>query len=219
MNGKNVVPASPRTGHPIPDTFRPTIRDRSHVGCAAMRPALVRALSLDVLSRVFDGGEISDRALDRAIRANPSLHSTERRMVGEAVFSVLRHASRLDAHVDAALREARRPLLASLSSPEKMRWRLALALVMELGQTPTDAARTAGLEPGLEGLLAKAAAATPTWPANPDEALAMRHSVPAWLAARVRGAYGEAADALLSSLSERAPLTLRTNLLKGSREA
>ena len=184
-----------------------------------MRPALVRALSLDVLSRVFDGGELADRALDRAIRANPSLHSTERRLVGEAVFAVLRHATKLDAMADVALKAARRPSVDQLSSPERLRWRLALALATELGQPATEAARTAGLEPSLEPFLAKASVAVPVWPADPDEALAVRHSVPRWFAARVRAGYGEGADALLAALASRAPLTLRTNLLKGGRDA
>jgi 16S rRNA (cytosine967-C5)-methyltransferase len=60
----------------------------------------------------------------------------------------------------------------------------------------------------------------PRPPADPVEALALRGSFPSWLATRWVTRYGlQEAEALMRALNERPPLTLRTNTLRGTRDA
>ena len=60
----------------------------------------------------------------------------------------------------------------------------------------------------------------PAPPRDPIDALATRCSFPTWLAARWVARYGAAdAEALMRSLNERPPVTLRANTLRLSREA
>jgi 16S rRNA (cytosine967-C5)-methyltransferase len=60
----------------------------------------------------------------------------------------------------------------------------------------------------------------PALPRDPLEALATRCSFPTWLAARWLARYGaEEAEALMRALNARAPLTVRANTLRTTREA
>src|SRR6185503_19648117 len=54
---------------------------------------------------------------------------------------------------------------------------------------------------------------------DPVRRLALRRSLPDWLARRLLDEYGDEADALAASLNQRAPLTVRANTLKITREA
>ncbi len=183
-----------------------------------MQPAQLRALVLDLFSRIHDGRELADRALDRALRANPSLHSRERRLVSEATFAMVRHVRRLDWQLSVALAATRQPSFESFATPEQHRLRFALALATELDRTPQEAASLAGCDASLARTLDHAATTEPRWPENPVQNLAVRRSVPDWIAARLIGRFGDEADALLAALNDRAPLSLRANLLKNSRE-
>ena len=92
-----------------------------------MQPAQLRALVLDLFSRIHDGRELADRALDRALRANPSLHSRERRLVSEVTFAMVRHVRRLDWQLSVALAATRQPSFETFATPEQHRLRFALA--------------------------------------------------------------------------------------------
>jgi 16S rRNA (cytosine967-C5)-methyltransferase len=52
-----------------------------------------------------------------------------------------------------------------------------------------------------------------------DRRYALRHSLPDWLARRFMTQYGNDADALAAALNRRAPLTLRANTLRTTRDA
>lgn len=52
-----------------------------------------------------------------------------------------------------------------------------------------------------------------------DACEATRYACPAWLVDAVRAGWAEAADSILSAVTAQAPLTLRVNLLQGTRES
>lgn len=180
----------------------------------AMQAGLIRAVVLDVVARVRERGELADRALDRALRAHRELHSRERRRVSEAVFALVRMARRIDfllEHVDTSW--------SNRSTPDRDRLRFAAALVTEVEAELGEALSLAGLESRDRRVLERLLAADVSWPADPIERLAVERSVPEWLARKLVDEFGADADLLLAELNRRAPLTLRTNLLKTSREA
>lgn len=180
-----------------------------------MRASFVRSLCLDLIARVLDAGELADHALNRTLRANPKLHSTERRLVAEATYAVVRASRRLEyvleQHLDARWRE--------LATPEKHRLRLALALLMELDYPPTQAASLSGLEPWAAGELAELSLESVKWPEARIARLGVRYSMPDWLVELFEEAYPDDVEAIVEALDARAPLTLRTNTLRGDRDA
>lgn len=183
-----------------------------------MRPALVRATVLDVFERTHGQRELVDRALDRALRANASLHSTERRLISESAITMVRFVRRLDYVLDAALAASKLPARSTLATPEHNRLRLAFALATELGRSAQEAANLAGLEQRFVSAIERAKVTEPRWPDDPVEALAVRRSVPDWIARRLVEQYGAGAEALLAAMNERAPMTARANTLKATRD-
>jgi 16S rRNA (cytosine967-C5)-methyltransferase len=177
-----------------------------------MRPALVRLLAVDVAARVLEGRELADRALHRAVRAHPELHSTERRRVGEAAFAMIRFARRHGYVLERVVRDwARR------SSPERLRLRFAAALLEVLKDDLASVALAAGLS-GPEKAALSALPGWGEWPADPVERLGVTRSVPDWFAGRILQQFQGDADALAAALNERAPLVLRANGLQATRE-
>lgn len=176
-----------------------------------MRPVLVRTLALDIVARVLERGELADFALHRALRAHKELHSTERRLVSESAYAVLRGLRRLDAHLATALGPLDR-----ISTPDLLRLRYCAALALDLGEPLDTAISRADVERWRKPL-AKIAD-TPVFPADPTERLAVEASLPDWLARRLAADH-EDPRGLLLALAARAPLTLRTNTLKTTRDA
>ena len=97
--------------------------------------------------------------------------------------------------------------------------RLHAARVLQ-GESPAAVGRAAALDESdaraLERL-PKAAAALERLPA--DRKLAILASLPDFLAERFRASSGADAEAAVAAMNERAPLSARTNTLKGTREA
>jgi len=183
-------------------------------GAGPMQTVLVRTLVLDCLSRVLERGELADHALDRALRANKALHSRERRLVGECLFALVRQrrslAYRLEAHLGRRWQQ--------LSTPDRDRWALALAAHETAGLSAADGLTLAGLDRADTSRLQAVAQAETRWPSDPLTALAVRRSLPEALAQRFVDALGDEADGCLEAMGHRAPLALRTNLLKGTPE-
>jgi 16S rRNA (cytosine967-C5)-methyltransferase len=141
----------------------------------------------------------AERVLDRLLRARRDLGREGRAAVAEAIFGVGLWRRRLAFQLgdDAAepARHAPRLLLA--------------ALVRDLGGRPAaDVEALLGLAPG---------ALPPARPPPPD--LARRWSLPAWLAAELERAAGDAAPALAEALALPGPVTLRVNGARTTREA
>jgi 16S rRNA (cytosine967-C5)-methyltransferase len=161
---------------------------------------------LEVHGLVHDQGWLADRALERALR-NDRLWASERRAAAEAVYGLTRWQGQLDW------------LLSAGGQVPDLTTRYAGWLVRFGGVDRLTAARrlsvpAARLAP-LAGAEARLAAL-----ADPVERLARRSSLPRWIAARFVEERGQAeAEALAGTLNERAPLTVRANLLVNDRSA
>ena len=167
------------------------------------RNDLVDPLVLEVHGFVRDQGWLADCALERALRREPKLWASERRAVAEGVYGIIRWQGQLDFLLGGA------PDLAT---------RYAAWLVRFEGVPAADAARRLAVSPAalarLEGAEARLAAI-----ADPVERLALEASLPRWIAERFVGELGQdEARALATAMNARAPLTVRSNLLKGDRE-
>jgi len=191
-----VRPATPRaaTTRAATDAARPVRYDQ------------VDAAVLEVHGLVHSQGWLADRALERALR-DSRLFAAERRAVAEAVYGITRWQGQLDW------------LLQPSGGVPDLATRYAGWLVRFGGATADDAARRlavpAALLRGLNGAEKRLAALT-----EPVERLSLRGSLPFWLARRFIEELGEPeAVALVGVLNDRAPLTIRANLLRGTREA
>jgi 16S rRNA (cytosine967-C5)-methyltransferase len=174
------------------------------IGNRPPRPDVVDALVLEIHGLIRDQGWLADRALEVVLRRDRKLWANERRAVAEAVYGLVRWQAQLEFLL------GRKPTLAE---------RYAAWLVRFTGAIPEDAARrlavARGALAGLEGGDARIAAI-----ADPVERLAIEASLPRWIAERFARELGqEEARALALSMNERAPLTVRTNLLGGDRDA
>ena len=136
-------------------------------------------------------GQAAERVLDRFLRDHRSLGRDERTAVAEAIFGVGLWRRRLAWH-------------ASVEAPPLA---LLAALLRDLGGVP-DAEEIAGLAPG-----------TLPPPRSPPADLALRFSLPDWLAATLVREAGAEAEALADALNVPGPVCLRPNLLRTTPEA
>jgi 16S rRNA (cytosine967-C5)-methyltransferase len=170
----------------------------------AIRTDLVDAVVLEVHGLVHDQAWLADRALERALRRERGLWSAERRAAAEAVYGVVRWQGQLDALLGGG------PTLSE---------RYAAWLARFGGVPPADAARRLGVDAARLAPLASADARIAAV-ADPIDRLALEASLPRWIVARFADQLGlEEARALARAMNERAPLTVRANLLAGDREA
>src|SRR5262245_41783832 len=165
----------------------------------------LRALVLELWQRTrMDWGFVSDR-LAAAFRKETWIGSHERRFVGETLYGLVRHLRR----VDAALARGR----GTQRAPRDLERLLAL-LVLEGLLEPARAARVA---PELDW----SAVATIDDAIARERKVALRiglaASLPDWLAERLLADWGDQAEALALALNQRAPMTVRANLLVGDR--
>ena len=171
------------------------------------RPDVVDALVLEIHGLVRDQGWLADRALEVVLRRDRKLWANERRAAAEAVYGLIRWQLQLDFLL------GHKPSLAE---------RYAAWLVRFAGATPDDAARRLAVQRSalvglarLEDSDARLAAV-----AEPVERLSLQASLPRWIAERfVRELGLDEACLLAKAMNERAPLTVRTNLLCGDRDA
>lgn len=143
----------------------------------------------EALSRVLSG-EAAERVLDRVLRAG-KLSRGGRQAVAEALFGV----------------GLWRRTLGVLVGREASAGELLFALLHGMARVPAgEAASLAGL-------------ASPIALGGVPSTLAERWSLPDWLARHLTELVGEEADALAASLAVPAPIFLRVNTLKTTREA
>ncbi len=204
--------ASRKGGHvansrPRPSGGRPgAARSEADAAARPIRFDQVDAAVLEVHGLVHAQGWLADRALERALR-DSRLFAAERRSVAEAVYGITRWQGQLDW------------LLSPSGAVPGLATRYAGWLVRFGGVTADDAARRlavpAAVLRGLAGAEKRLSELT-----DPVERLSKRGSLPFWLARRFIEELGEAeAVALVGVLNDRAPLTVRANLLRGTREA
>ena len=165
-------------------------------------------LVLDLWQRTrIDWGFASDRLAD-AFRRDRRLGSAGRRFASETLYGMIRHLRRLD---EALAAGGLRP-----GGPAPDRERMIGYLVLEGGLAPADAARHA---PAIDWSRVAAIDQQLGRIKDPARRIARLRSLPDWLVELLvaeRGA--EEADRLAAALAERAPMTVRANTLRNSRD-
>jgi 16S rRNA (cytosine967-C5)-methyltransferase len=186
------------------DQDKSQANDRRLAG-SAITGGRLRALVLELWQRTrFDWGFVSDR-LSQTFRKETWLGAHDRRFVAETLYGMVRQLRRIDCAVS---RGGRR------GAPRDTD-RLVAYLLLEGLITPADAAR---VEPSIDW---KAVATIDEHLArerDPARRIALGCSLPDWLAARLVADWGDRAEALARSLGHRAPMTVRANRLKTTRE-
>jgi 16S rRNA (cytosine967-C5)-methyltransferase len=179
-----------------------------------LRTDLVDAAVLEVHGLVHEQGWLADRALDRVLRRERRLYAGERRAVAETVYGILRALGQLSWLISGSL-----PLEARRSAAPDPATLYAVWLA-RTGVPPDTAAKRLGVSPKVvSGALDRADARIAAIP-DPAARLAAEGSLPRWIAERFVMELGETeARALARALNERAPLTVRANLLKTTRDA
>ncbi|TMB11753.1 MAG: RNA methyltransferase [Deltaproteobacteria bacterium] len=193
---------------------------RRHPRSGAVRAQLIRTAVLEIYEEVRREGARADQALQSVLRREKLLRSVERRAVSDAVYGLLRLQGRVDHLLQRAL-GTRKLALEKLATPTQHLLRYAAYLVVGERQSPESAAGLAGPE-----------IATWSWalelvadperlgaPDDPLDALAAETSLPRWLAKLWSEQLGSGETrALAAALNQRAPLTVRANLLRNTRD-
>jgi len=185
-----------------------------------VRTQLIRTAVLEIYEQVRREGARADQALQRALRREKQLRSVERRAVSDAVYGLLRLQGRVDHLLQRAL-ATRKLGLDQLATPTQHLLRYAAYLVVGERQSPLSAAGLAGPEvtPWEWVLELVAEPARLGAPEDPLDALAAETSLPRWLAKLWSEQLGpEQTRSLAGALNQRAPLTVRANLLKNTRD-
>jgi len=199
-----------------------------------LRLDLIDACVLEVVGLVCDQRWLADRALERVLRRERRLYATERRAVAEAAYGMLRMSGQLawlaraaggptargagevPGHRGAAEAEHE----SESAAPVDPATLYALWLVRSGAAAPAPAARRLGVQAGLLAAALDGADQRIAAIADPIERLAVEASLPRWIVRRFSAELGEdAARALALAMGERAPLTVRANLLRTDRAA
>jgi 16S rRNA (cytosine967-C5)-methyltransferase len=185
-----------------------------------VRAQLVRTAVLEIYEQVRREDARADQALQRVLRREKQLRSVERRAVSDAVYGLLRLQGRVDYLLQRAL-ATRKLALENLATPTQHLLRYAAYLIAGERQSPQSAAGLAGPEvaPWQWALELIAEPGRLGGPEDPFDALAAETSLPRWLAKLWSEQLGaDETRRLAASLNQRAPLTVRANLLKNTRD-
>ncbi|MDR2636823.1 MAG: RsmB/NOP family class I SAM-dependent RNA methyltransferase [Zoogloeaceae bacterium] len=161
-----------------------------------MKPALL-AHAQNVLAQLLTFEYPADGTLSRYFRAHPNIGHSERGFIAETCFAILRRLRTLRARAGGAEATPRHLLLAALASQ---------------GHNLRE------LEPLLKKGEAAWFAAVKSF-SGEQLSPAERLDLPDWLYERLQARFGEELLPLAQSLNQPAPLDLRVNLLKTSRDA
>ncbi len=167
----------------------------------------LRALVLELWQRTrMDWGFVTDR-LATTFRKEKWVGSHDRRFIGETLYGLVRHLRR----VDLALERARQ----MKKAPRDLE-RLFALLVLEGLLDPAAAKRAI---PELDWTMVAGTDAVIAAERKPVARIALAASLPDWLAARLVADFGDQAEPIALALNQRAPMTVRANLLIGDRTA
>ena len=173
---------------------------------AALAGGRLRTLLLELWQRTrLDWGFVSDR-LAQTFRKESWLGGRDRRFVAETLYGLVRQLRRLDAAIAIGSRRG--------SAPRDDQ-RLVAYLLLDGQITVADAGRAL---PGLDWAAVAAIDARIARERDPVQRLALSGSLPDWLAARFHADWGPRAPALVRALNHRAPMTIRANRLRTTRE-
>jgi 16S rRNA (cytosine967-C5)-methyltransferase len=166
----------------------------------------ISALLLTLWQRTrLDWGFVTDR-LSTTFRHERWLGAQERRFVAETLYGMVRHARRIDFALAQSSRRG-----ASARDHDRM-----IAYLVLTGAIDLDAARRAA--PAIEWTKVAAIDDVIARERSATARLAIGCSLPDWLAARLIADWGDDATAIARALNERAPMTVRANRLKGTRD-
>jgi 16S rRNA (cytosine967-C5)-methyltransferase len=185
-----------------------------------VRAQAVRTAVLEIYEEVRREGARADQALQRVLRREKQLRSVERRAVSDAVYGLLRLQGRVDHLLERAL-AVRNMGLSRLATPTQHLLRYAAYLIVGERQSAQSAAGLAGPEVAplrwaLELLEEPDRLGVPE---DPLDALAAETSLPRWLSKLWSEQLGvPETRALAAALNQRAPLTVRANLLRNTRD-
>lgn len=204
-------PARKPAGKPAPKSRAPSDAPRAE---RPLREDLVMQASLEAYGLVRREGRLSDRALDFTLRHKTNLYSNERRAVAERVYALLRRQRTVD-----FLLERSRPGFNTLEPGRQDMLRVAASRVLH-GEAPDAVVRTSTLAgPDAAAIHALPDAATALEKLPEAKRFPIAASMPDFLAGKFRETFGADATRAAEAMNERAPLTVRANLLKGDRAA
>ncbi len=178
---------------------------------AVMTPAARLAAAIELLAATESAPrKPADAVANDFFRARRFIGGGDRRAVSERAWGVLRARRRLEWWLARAGVPANPRLLVAaslLTQGFSLQGVVTSFSGGRYGPTALNAAEQAALRP-LEGHTLD----------HPDMPRAVRLEIPDWLLPPLQARFGPDLDAELSALGEPAPLDLRVNLLKGSRE-
>jgi 16S rRNA (cytosine967-C5)-methyltransferase len=175
---------------------------------ADARADRLERLLVELWGRIrIDWGFAATR-LPQVVRQERWLAGDERRLLLETLYGMVRHSRRLEFALESA--STRLP-------PGRIRELSQLLAYRVLTKDLTTEAAHARLPEVDWGMVASVDARI-EHERQAGRRLGLAHSLPDWLAVNLLEQYGEQAPALAAALNERAPLVLRANTLKGSRE-
>jgi 16S rRNA (cytosine967-C5)-methyltransferase len=161
------------------------------------RPIAEKVIS--ALQQIFEEGYQADKVLERMFKNNRQLGARDRKFIAEATYDIVRWWRLLWASLD------REP---SASSVQGLWQLLGAWLTLQGNSTLPEWREFAGLDPADIKAGIESAKADP----------AVRESLPDWLYELGKKELGARWDAILSELNSQAPVVIRANRLKTTRE-
>jgi len=166
----------------------------------------LRGLLLELWQRTrIDWGFVTDR-LSVIFRRETWIGGNERRFVAETLYGLVRHLRRIDAGLAAGSRRT--------ASPRDLD-RLIAYLVLDGVMSPADAARAL---PEIDWTKVAAIDDRIAAERSLEQRIALACSLPDWLARRLVADWGAEAEPLAQALNQRAPMTVRANLIRTDRD-
>jgi 16S rRNA (cytosine967-C5)-methyltransferase len=176
------------------------------------------ALTLEIAAEARAEWGFATDILARAFRERRDLGSNDRRMVAETVYGLLRWERRLEAIVNELLASSRgrRELISAMARQELKLLVYEARNGIPIEALNADVRRLAGRELDLAMAVSDDAGLAGREGVDRE---AMRVSYPTWLFQRFVESHGEKdATALATAMNTRAPMCVRTNTVKVSRE-
>jgi len=172
-----------------------------------MNSGELRQLCVDLWRRTRIDWSFAGAGLQAALRARPGLNSTTRRWLAEVVYGLIRHLRRVDAGLAAG------GVRATTGVSEELR--IITFLMLEGPLTPQDAVHhSANIRAARDVDWQAVAAVDPSIDAERKRwrRVALKCSLPDWLAKRLAADLGDQALAFGTAVNRRGPVWLRANV-------
>jgi 16S rRNA (cytosine967-C5)-methyltransferase len=161
---------------------------------------------IELYSDVVDSSKPADRHIDLFFRSRKYLGSSDRRFIAETMYGMLRHKKRIEW------------IVSVLETKNELRRLCGAYLLMNGGATKGQLAEEINLPLEELSLIEERVNRTPE-SGSRIEMLATAYSFPEWMIAGWRDEMGdEALEPLCTVLNTQAPMTIRVNTVKTSRE-